>query len=96
MYHEGLLTEEEYALYKRLKAIATTASDKSEYLMGCLIKRRDGYLRKFCEIVCSITGAEYIAEYLDEKYMETTRAGGKDLVCSSVSYDLVFGYISVI
>lgn len=78
MYQEGLLTEEEYAYYKQLKAIATTGANKSEYLMRCLIKRRDGYLRKVCEILCSITGAEHIAEHLDEQYVKVTKAGGKD------------------
>ena len=82
MYQEGLLTEEEYAYYKQLKAIATTGANKSEYLMRCLIKRRDGYLRKVCEILCSITGAEHIAEHLDEQYVRVTKAGGKDKIGS--------------
>ena len=79
MYQEGLVTEEEYAHYKQLKALATPAANKSEYLMNCLIKRRDGYLRKFCEILCNITGAEHIAEHLDDQYVKATKAGGKKL-----------------
>lgn len=76
MFQEGLLTMEEYAHYKQLKALATTASNKSEYLMSCLIKRREGYLRQFCEILCNITGAEHIAEHLDDQYVKATKAGG--------------------
>lgn len=77
MYQEGLLTEEEYEHYKRLKAMYTITANKSEYLTSCLIKRREGYLRKFCEILNNITGAEYIAEYLDEQYMKITKEGGE-------------------
>ena len=80
MYQEGLVTEEEYAHYKQLKAIATPNTNKSEYLMRCLIKRRDGYLRKLCELLCSITGAEHIAEYLEDQYMKATKAGGEKII----------------
>ena len=79
IYQEGLLTEEEYEQYKQLKAIATTTANKSEYLTRCLIKRREGYLRKFCEIVNNVTGAEHIAEYLDEQYMKFAKAGGEKM-----------------
>ena len=77
MYQEGLLTEEEYEHYKRLKAMYTITANKSEYLTSCLIKRREGYLRKVCEILNNITGAEHISEYLDEQYMKITKEGGE-------------------
>ena len=80
LYQEGLITEEEYAHYKQLKTIATTGANKSEYLTRCLIKRREGYLRKFCEVLCSVTGAEHIAEHLDAQYMEVTKAGGEAIL----------------
>lgn len=57
----------------------TTTANKSEYLTSCLIKRREGYLRKFCEMLNGITGAEHIAEYLDEQYMKITKEGGENI-----------------
>ena len=78
MYQEHLLTDEEYANYQRLKDMHTITANKSEHLTSCLIKRREGYLRKFCEILNGIPGAEHVAEYLDEQYMKITKEGGKE------------------
>ncbi len=65
MLSKSLLTPKEYAAYL-VKKGRVTSSDRSAYLLQCLLKRKPGSLQSFCAILRDICPAANLADFLEE------------------------------
>jgi len=76
MFNCWLLTEKEYEKYRSLRDTPKPDYEKSEYLLGCLLRREAGFLREFCNILKSIEPASHIADHLELAYKEQAAKEG--------------------
>ena len=79
MLDKGLLTEMEHSKYRSLREGSRPDYEKSEHLLGCLLKRGSGFLISFCEILNSIKPAKHIAKQLEQAYHEQTTKEGMQM-----------------
>ena len=72
MNSNGLLTVKEHEEYLSMKRAHTSDSNKSEYLLQCLGRRKAGFLTTFCDILRGIEQASYLADDINEAYKTAT------------------------
>ena len=76
MFGQNLLTPRENDDYKAMKWNEKSIISLSEYLLDCLRKRQDGFLKRFCDILREIKAAKYLADYIQCTYHEAIELGG--------------------
>ena len=80
MFNRFLLTDKEYEKYRSLRDTPKPDYEKSEYLLGCLLRRKAGFLREFCNILKNIEPASHIADHLELAYKEQAAKEGTDYI----------------
>lgn len=76
MVGQDLLTPRENDEYKAMKRSGKSTISLSEYLLDCLRKRQDGFLKRFCDILREIKAAKYLGDHIQCVYHEAIEQEG--------------------